>query len=72
MPPSYERWGVLPLWCMGMKYTPFVFIIPACLLAIYLIWKLLKKTILWIFILILVALAFLLFHLGTGIPFPTF
>jgi hypothetical protein len=48
-----------------MKHDLFLVILPICLLASYLIWILLKKTIrwiFWIFLLILVALAFLLFY----------
>lgn len=50
-----------------MKNEIFLIILPICLLASYLIWILLKKTIrwiLWISLLILVALAVLLFLKG--------
>jgi hypothetical protein len=45
-----------------MKYALLLIILALCLLTAYLVWKLLKKAIFWIFILIIAALTFLLFY----------
>ncbi len=45
-----------------MKYALLLIILALCILTSYLMWKLLKKAIFWVVVLIIAALTFLLFH----------